>query len=383
MKRLDEVEPRTNLQATPAPTSVDTTNASYHFVINQPGSYYLSSNLGVTKANGIQINAEDVTLDLNGFAISRAGGNGGDGIQVAATAHRARILNGSLRGFAFGTNGGNAFSGPRDCKFRDLSISGCTSTAISMGPGALAESCQVHDNTGDNGFSSGFGSTLTNCVASHNTVTYAIFAAVGSTVTNCTASYNNCTFAIQLDSGSSLTNSNALLNTSTATLSGGIGTSIGCTITASTAHGNTTTATRSQLTGMGFYLGPSNTIQGCTASNNAGNGIHLNRSSLARDNNCASNGSPTGGGAGIFAYFVSNRIEGNNVVENTRGIEVNNAGNVIVRNTARGNTVNYVIAANNVFGAIVDRTAPACAAVSGNSAPSSAGTTDPLANISY
>src|SRR3954464_10199059 len=74
MKRLDEVEPRTNLQATPAPAGVDTTSPNYHFVINQPGSYYLSANLAVTKANGIQINAEGVTLDLNGFQISRAGG---------------------------------------------------------------------------------------------------------------------------------------------------------------------------------------------------------------------------------------------------------------------------------------------------------------------
>src|SRR3954453_5352464 len=60
MKRLDEIEPRTNLQATPAPAGVDAGNANYHFIINQPGSYYLSANLAITKANGIQINAEGV-----------------------------------------------------------------------------------------------------------------------------------------------------------------------------------------------------------------------------------------------------------------------------------------------------------------------------------
>src|SRR3982751_6295714 len=84
MKKLDEIEPRTNLQATPAPAGVDTANANYHFIINQPGSYYLSANLGVTKANGIQINVEGVTLDLNGFAISRASGTGGHGIEIVA-----------------------------------------------------------------------------------------------------------------------------------------------------------------------------------------------------------------------------------------------------------------------------------------------------------
>src|SRR3954453_12968863 len=58
MKRLDEVEPRTNLQATPAPAGVDTTNASFQFVITQPGSYYLTANVAVTKPNGVQISAE-------------------------------------------------------------------------------------------------------------------------------------------------------------------------------------------------------------------------------------------------------------------------------------------------------------------------------------
>src|SRR4051794_1310532 len=32
MKKLDEVEPRTNLQATPAPAGVDTSNPNYHFI---------------------------------------------------------------------------------------------------------------------------------------------------------------------------------------------------------------------------------------------------------------------------------------------------------------------------------------------------------------
>src|SRR3954471_23260046 len=101
MKRLDEVEPRTNLQATPAPAGVDTTNPNYHFVINQPGSYYLSANVVVTKTNGIQINAEGVTLDLNGFQISQMTPTG-FGIEVAAPGHRATIRNGTVKGFYSG-----------------------------------------------------------------------------------------------------------------------------------------------------------------------------------------------------------------------------------------------------------------------------------------
>src|SRR3954454_19252825 len=93
MKKLDEVEPRTNLQASIAPAGVDTGNADYHFIINQPGSYYLSANLLVTKTNGIQINAEGVTLDLNGFQISKINPDG-NGIEISALGHRAAVRNG-------------------------------------------------------------------------------------------------------------------------------------------------------------------------------------------------------------------------------------------------------------------------------------------------
>src|SRR5256714_14696119 len=104
MKKLDEIEPRTNLQATPAPPGVDTGSADYQFIITQPGSYYLSANLVVTKTNGIQINAEGVTLDLNGFQISRVSPDG-NGIEISNVGHRATIRNGTVIGFVSGKIG--------------------------------------------------------------------------------------------------------------------------------------------------------------------------------------------------------------------------------------------------------------------------------------
>jgi parallel beta-helix repeat protein len=383
MKRLDEVEPRTNLQATPAPAGVDTTNAGYHFIINQPGSYYLSANLAVTKANGVQINVEGVTFDLNGFTISRASGSGGDGIQIPPTAHRTTILNGSLKGFALGINTLSPNSGARAGKFRDLDVSGCTSIAIQTGPGAMLESCRAHDNTGTHGFLCNSGSTLTNCTASTNSVTYAIASGVGATLTNCTASNNTCSFGIFADAGSAVTHCTALGNAGTDVFSCGIATGTGCTITGSTAYGNSSfNGTLSFRTGMGFDVGAANTIQGCTAANNRGDGIRLIGSDLARGNNCTSNGS-SGDGAGIHAISSSNRIEANHVTFNDRGIDVDGAANVIIQNTATRNTTNYDIVVNNVFGEIVDRTGPGSGSVNGNSAPSSAETTDPWANIAY
>src|SRR2546423_14067529 len=65
MKTLDQVEARTPVDALHTPG-----NATNAFTINQPGSYYLSSNLVVSANNGIAIGTNGVTLDLNGFTIS-------------------------------------------------------------------------------------------------------------------------------------------------------------------------------------------------------------------------------------------------------------------------------------------------------------------------
>jgi hypothetical protein len=62
---------------------------------------------------------------------------------------------------------------------------------------------------------------------------------------------------------------------------------------------------------------------------------------------------------------------------------VDGSGNFIVRNTCSGNTINWAISANNVFGPIVDRRSPNTSAFFGDSAASSLGTTDANANFTY
>ena len=71
MKALDQVEPRTIVNV--ANTPGDATNS---FIITKAGSYYLTSNLtGETGKNGIAVQADNVTIDLNGFAVISGGGN--------------------------------------------------------------------------------------------------------------------------------------------------------------------------------------------------------------------------------------------------------------------------------------------------------------------
>src|SRR5579864_8438701 len=83
-----------------------TVNAAggFPYLINQPGSYRLSSDLIVpnTAAIGLFLQNATVTLDLNGFTISCASctakGNFGIGIFVQGSI--ATILNGTITGFA-------------------------------------------------------------------------------------------------------------------------------------------------------------------------------------------------------------------------------------------------------------------------------------------
>jgi len=76
LKTLDEVEARTILNGTNTPG-----DATSSFIITTPGSYYPVGNIaGTSGKHGISIQANDVALDLNGFAL--IGGTGLCGIHV-------------------------------------------------------------------------------------------------------------------------------------------------------------------------------------------------------------------------------------------------------------------------------------------------------------
>ncbi len=71
-------------------------------------------------------------------------------------------------------------------------------------------------------------------------------------------------------------------------------------------------------------------------------------------NLCENNGF-FGDGAGIHIVGGSNnnRVEDNNVINNKRGIDVDQSGNLIIRNSASNNTTNYDIIVGNHYGQIV------------------------------
>jgi parallel beta-helix repeat protein len=168
----------------------------------------------------------------------------------------------------------------------------------------------------------------------------------GGTITRCTC-YNNTGFGIAGASGTVITE---------------------CASNTNGSHGITT--------------GSGCTISRNTVRSNVGDGINVFNQCLVLNNTCSLNGNGAGDGAGIHASVggSDNRIEGNNCTGADRGIDVDTAGNIIVRNTCSGNTNNWDVVAGNVILVVNATTA---GAVSGNSGGTAPGSTDPNANFTY
>ena len=91
MKTLTQVEPRMVINATNTPGDIDNS-----FIINEPGSYYLTASLvGEVAKNGILIDANDVAIDLNGFALTGVPGSA-KGVDVQGQYTNLVIQNGTV-----------------------------------------------------------------------------------------------------------------------------------------------------------------------------------------------------------------------------------------------------------------------------------------------
>jgi len=165
MKTLDQIEARTAI-----------TNTASLVTISQPGSYYLTHNLTVSTGDGIDINTNDVTLDLNGFTISSTAASAtGTGILLNNGWSDITIGNGHIRGV--GTNNGSGvFSGggfaygiktsgavPENVLVSRISVFGCRFDGLSLSGqnSTVVEACTVR-TVGGYGI---LASTIKNCSA--------------------------------------------------------------------------------------------------------------------------------------------------------------------------------------------------------------------------
>ena len=264
---------------------------SLPYSITQPGSYYVASNLVQTTANhGISISANDVTVDLNGFTL--AGTNGAQSGIMAVGGSRTNICirNGTVRNWSSGAD----LSLARNCLVENVRLTRNAMHGLITLTGAQVSRSTAEAN-GVHGFFAGIYCKFEDCLARDNGSNG--FAVSGyAVVRNCQAFGNG-------------------------------------------GHG------------IVVLLGYSSQITGCFVSQNVGDGINVGNHSLVRDNLCVENGAGTGNGAGIYATGGSNRIEGNQVSVNDRGINLTvGGGNFVFGNSASFNGTNFILSGSNMIG---------------------------------
>lgn len=404
MKTLNQIEPRTPISSLP-----------YH--ISSSGSYYLTGNLtGAPVGLGIEISADNVTLDLMGFTLQGVFGSL-HGIHIPSARSGIIIRNGTIRDWGrrginasltdrstfsnllisvngFGAADSEAVRVGNDCLFTDCAATFNADIGFFVLEGCSFINCTASDN-GDDGFSTGGSGTMRNCIAGGNlgygflTLDRASFsgcvaelnwygfnAGEGSVLSGCVAASNTGN-GIAANFGSSLINCSAIFNSAIGIEVQGPGTVADCSSYWNLGDGivggsavtvsNCLSHTNS---GDGIRLGAGSSAVHCNSGVNMGDGIEASNDAHLLANNCDSNGVTGGDGAGIYVTGSDNRIDGNNVTDNDRGIDTDAGGNLIIRNSASGNTTNYDITGTQTIGPIITATGTIAS-------------TSPWANFSY
>jgi parallel beta-helix repeat protein len=144
-KTLLQVEPRTPIDSIPS------NSLAAHF-INQPGSYYLTTNLNLNgNREGIRVQASDVTIDLNGFTIF--GHTNNVGIVGGITGIKnVRICNGILSRWATAIDFAS-FNTISNIVVEDIRVDGgvpgiTNRAGIAVGAAGVIRRCNVFGNFG-------------------------------------------------------------------------------------------------------------------------------------------------------------------------------------------------------------------------------------------
>ena len=133
MKTLSQVEPRAPISSLP-------------FAITNPGSYYLTTNLtGAASANGITVQASDVTIDLHGFTLAGVSGSL-NGVAVSSAQNGLAIFGGVVQGWGgSGISAASASGG----QFSQLTLQQNSGAGLVAGTNSLVRDCVAIGNAGD------------------------------------------------------------------------------------------------------------------------------------------------------------------------------------------------------------------------------------------
>lgn len=327
MKTLQQVEPRIDVA-----TLDNTGDTNSVYVINQPGSYYLSANLNAPGGKtGIHIMTFDVTLDLRGFAI-RTFDTKQTAIVVAGSDNVIR--NGHLLNWGTGVSLEGVGGG--SCTVEDLvingSLAGVTGTS---NPNLKVRRCEVF--VPGNGIVS-YGE-VTDCYVSGAAVGYA----GGARFTRCTAVGGTHSYYVADNS--------TLIDCSATGSPEGFNISLG-------VNCHLTRCTASNITSVGFVFGKQCTFDHCTFSAASGstgvNGFYGTLDGTNYSQNCvfracsAAGGGGTGSGMTLFAAGAGSTFENCNAAGGSTGFLV--TGNNSDANGSSASFTNCTATANNAQG---------------------------------
>jgi parallel beta-helix repeat protein len=184
-------------------------NGGFPYVISASGSYRLTGSLTVpTSTNGINITANNVTIDMNGFLITGTGSTSGtiNGVDASGIAD-VTVENGTITGMGL---------------------------AIWLGKSALVRN--VHVDTNGFGIDVGDNSVVEGCTASNSSTNYGIACGSGCSISGNTANSN-------ADEGLFCSGSGCQITGNTANNNNGIGIECqndACVISGNTVLGNPT-----------------------------------------------------------------------------------------------------------------------------------------------
>jgi len=258
-------------------------------------------------------------------------GNTGYGItlQKGCVAKRCIAQNNGSSGF-YGALVGSLFE---ECIAQSNGVSG-----IVVSEGSMICDCISAQNQQRGIFATQRGVKVKHSIVRENVLS-GIFLQGYADISGSISMYNKGLYGIFATQDSSVVGSISSHNISSAVVSYGVYLSKNSKVLESIVRLNQNTASgSSQYHGMGIFVIRNSTVKNCLVVQNTGTGIYADRNSLILENNASGNGLYTGTGAGIYLFGQLNRIEDNLVVGNDTGIMVQGTNNLVLRNTATGNS---------------------------------------------
>jgi hypothetical protein len=327
MKTLEQLGPRVIVNEANTPG-----DANHTFIISAPGAYYFARNLtGAPAKNGISIQADDVTLDLNGFALIGGGGDPARGISFSGARANCIIRNGCVRGW--GGIGVDTVFSFRAVRVEKLRLSSNGGSGLRAGSESIVEDCVATYNL--TGFYSSGKVQFTRCIATVNTE-HGFYCEEGASIWDCTSSRNG-RVGIWVTAAGSIIRCAVSRNESEGIYAG---------------NGSTVADCTSGLNlGRGIYVVDGSTVRQCTTRGNRGSGINAQNRCVVLENVCSANGSE-----GIVTFGQGNRIEGNDCSANGVGFRIG-PSSLFFANSAHANSTNFDLLPSTAAGPIVNMTA--------------------------